>query len=76
MIWRSGSQIVGQLITWASTFLVIRLLEPSDYGLVAMTQVVLVFLSLINGWGFASALVRDETIDRQRDRPGVRTCCC
>ena len=60
VIWRSGSQIVGQLIAWTSTFLVIRMLSPADYGLVAMTGVVLTFLALFNGWGFASALVRDE----------------
>jgi len=66
VIWRSGSQIAGQLIAWTSTFLVIRMLEPSDYGLVAMTAVVLAFLDLFNGWGFASALVRDDRIDSRR----------
>src|SRR3546814_655557 len=66
VLWRSGSQIVAQLITWTATFLVIRLLDPSDYGLFAMTGVVLVFLNLMNGYGFASALVQSESIDRQR----------
>ena len=66
VLWRSGSQIVAQLITWTATFLVIRLLEPEDYGLFAMTQVVLTFLSLMNGYGFANALVRSESIDRQK----------
>lgn len=68
VIWRSGSQVVAQLVTWASTFLVIRMLDPSDYGLFAMTQVVLVLLNLMNGWGFASALVQRETIDREQVR--------
>ena len=66
VIWRSGSQIVGQVITWASTFLVIRMLSPTDYGLVAMPQVVLVFFNLMNGWGFGSALVQAESVDRRR----------
>ena len=66
VIWKSGSQIVGQLVAWASTFLVIRLLNPSDYGLVAMTGVILMFLDLFNGWGFASSLVRDDKTDRHR----------
>jgi len=66
VIWRSGSQIAGQLIAWSATFLVIRMLEPSDYGLVAMTGVMLAFLDLFNGWGFASALVRDDRIDKHR----------
>ena len=66
VIWKSGSQIVGQIVAWISTFLVIRLLNPSDYGLVAMTGVILTFLDLFNGWGFASSLVRDEKTDRHR----------
>ncbi|HEX8527351.1 lipopolysaccharide biosynthesis protein [Allosphingosinicella sp.] len=68
VIWRSGSQIVAQIVTWTSTFMVIRLLDPSDYGLFAMTQVVLVLLNLMNGGGFADALVQRETIDKQQVR--------
>lgn len=62
VIWRSGSQIVGQLITWASTFLVIRILSPTDYGLYAMTSVLLVLLSLVNGYGLANALIQKREI--------------
>lgn len=66
VIWKSGSQIVGQVVAWISTFLVIRLLNPSDYGLVAMTGVILTFLDLFNGWGFASSLVRDDKTDKHK----------
>ncbi|SBV34326.1 Polysaccharide biosynthesis protein [uncultured Sphingopyxis sp.] len=68
VIWRSGSQILAQIITWASTLLVIRLLDPADYGLFAMTQVVLSFLAFLNGWGFASALVQSDSVDPFRIR--------
>ena len=64
VLWRSGSQIVGQLVTWCATFLVIRMLAPSDYGLFAMAQAILVFLNLMSGWGFANALVRGESVTR------------
>lgn len=66
VLWRSGSQLFGQIIAWGATFLVIRMLNPADYGMVAMTGVVLAFLDLFKGWGFASALVRDETTDKHR----------
>jgi len=66
--WRTGSQLVAQLVTWGSTFMVIRLLDPSDYGLFAMTQVILVLLNLMNGWGFASALVQRDRIDPEQVR--------
>mgnify|MGYP002784532896 CR=1 FL=1 len=63
LVWRSGSQILGQIITWGSTFIVINLLSPADYGLIAMTQVILAFLTLLNGYGFASSLIRTDTLD-------------
>jgi O-antigen/teichoic acid export membrane protein len=68
VIWRSGSQILAQIITWSATLLVIRLLNPADYGLFAMTQVVLSFLAFLNGWGFASALVQSDSVDPFRIR--------
>jgi len=68
VLWRSGSQIVAQLVTWSATFLVIRMLAPSDYGLFAMAQAILVFLNLMSGYGFANALVRRESISRTEIR--------
>lgn len=64
VIWRSGSQVLAQLIAWVSTFIVIRLLAPQDYGLFAMSQVVLVFLNLMNGHGFANALIQRAQLER------------
>lgn len=68
VIWRSGSQIVAQLVTWTSTFFVIRLLNPSDYGLFAMTQVVLSLLNLLNGYSFTGALVQAKEVTRAQIR--------
>ena len=62
VIWRSGSQILAQLVQWAATFLVLRLLSPSDYGLFAMTQVVLVLLNMLNGYGLASGLIQQPDV--------------
>lgn len=63
VIWRSGTQILGQVIAWVSTFLVIRILSPADYGLFAMTQVILVLLNMLNGYGLASAVIQKAEID-------------
>ncbi|MEP9359550.1 lipopolysaccharide biosynthesis protein [Sphingomonas sp. KR3-1] len=68
VIWRSGTQIFGQLLTWASTFIVIRLLGPSAYGLFAMTQVILVLLNMLNGYGLASALIQRGDAGRPAQR--------
>ena len=68
VIWRSGTQILGQMLAWVSTFLVIRILSPSDYGLFAMTQVVLVLLNMLNGYGLASALIQRGEAGRHAQR--------
>ncbi len=68
IFWRSGSQILAQIISWTATLLVIRLLQPSDYGLFAMTQVILSFMQFLNGYGLVSALVQSESLDTHRLR--------
>ena len=68
LFWRSGSQILSQMISWVVTLVVIRLLDPADYGLFAMTQVILNFATFLNGYGLVSALVQSETLDSHRLR--------
>lgn len=66
VFWRWGSQVLSQLITWTTTILVVRLLEPSDYGLFAMTQAVLAALNFLNGYGFATSLIQADKVDERR----------
>ncbi|OZA71680.1 MAG: lipopolysaccharide biosynthesis protein, partial [Sphingomonadales bacterium 39-62-4] len=68
IIWRSGSQIAAQIVSWSSTLIVMRLLSPTDYGLFAMSLVMLSFLTFLNGYGFASALIQERDLDRHRIR--------
>ena len=68
IFWRSGSQIAAQIISWSSTLIVMRLLAPADYGLFAMSLVMLSFLTFLNGYGFASALIQERDLTRQRIR--------
>src|SRR4051812_41329230 len=68
VLWRSGSQIGAQGLSWGSAPFVVRILDPADYGLFAMTQVVLAFLTFLNGYGFASSLIRAESIEPHRLR--------
>lgn len=71
VFWRSGSQIVSQIISWSVTLVVIRLLTPSDYGLFAMAAVMMTFLDFLNGYGFASALIQSREVDRRAIRQAL-----
>ncbi len=66
VFWRSGSQILSQIVTWTATIIVVRLLNPSDYGLFAMSQAVLVALNFLNGHSFASSLIQEDEVSRKR----------
>jgi O-antigen/teichoic acid export membrane protein len=63
--WRYGGQVAAQVITWSSTILVVRLLDPSDYGLFAMSQVLVTALAFMNGYGFATSLIRTAEVARR-----------
>lgn len=64
--WRWGSQALAQCISWASTIVVFRVLDPGDYGLFAMTQAVLAALAFLNGYSFATSLIQAEEISERR----------
>jgi O-antigen/teichoic acid export membrane protein len=66
LAWRWGSQILAQVITWASTIAVVRLLDPTDYGLFAMTQAVITALNFLNGQSFATSLIQADKVDERR----------
>jgi O-antigen/teichoic acid export membrane protein len=66
VFWRWGSQVLAQIITWSATIMVVRLLDPHDYGLFAMTQAVLVALNFLNGYSFATSLIQAKEVDERR----------
>ncbi len=66
--WMGSAQFFGQLITWASTILVIRLLEPSDYGVMAMATVFLSFLLMLSDLGIGAAIVQADEINQDEAR--------
>lgn len=66
VIWRAGVQILQQALQWSLTLVVIRLLLPEDYGLIAMAEVVTSFINLLAVEGLTMALVQAAQIsDRQ-----------
>lgn len=68
VMWRSGAQIVAQMISWGVTLAVVRILDPHDFGLFAMTAVILAVMTFLNGYQFASALIQAESVEPIRIR--------
>src|SRR5262245_28742919 len=68
LVWQGGASFVGQAISWAATLVVIRLLAPSDYGVVALAGMVFGFLALAFDFGVGAALVQARVLEREELR--------
>jgi len=55
--WSAGSKWVTQIVSWASTIVVARILSPNDYGLVGMAALYLGLVALISEFGIGTAIV-------------------
>lgn len=55
--WSGGVKYATQLVSYASSIVVARLLTPADYGLVAMATVYLGFVTLVSEFGVGAAVV-------------------
>lgn len=62
--WLTAARTAGQLGTWVITLIVIRILSPEDYGLMAAVAVVLGLAALTNELGLTPALIQRKQIDR------------
>lgn len=63
--WTGGVKSLSQVLSWISTFIVIRLLAPDDYGLVGIAMIYISFVTLVNEFGLGAAIIanRDLTTD-------------
>lgn len=63
--WTASVRMLSQAITWAITLVVVRLLTPADYGLLAMATVVITFLAVFSELGLGPALVQKADLDER-----------
>src|SRR3989442_11978043 len=64
--WTSGAKWAGQLLTWASTLIVARLLTPEDYGLVGMASVYLGLITLVSEFGLGAAVITLRALSEEQ----------
>ena len=63
--WNAGARWVSQVLSWASTIVVARLLTPYDYGLVGMAGLYLNLAMLISQAGIGDAIIALRDITRR-----------
>ncbi len=66
--WMAGAKFASQIVTWAITIVVMRMLTPGDYGLMAMATVFLAWCAMFVEMGLAPALVQAKEVSTERLR--------
>lgn len=61
--WTVGGKLGAQIITWAITLIVMRLLTPDDYGLLAMASIFVAFMLMLSEAGLGPALIQKQDLD-------------
>ena len=61
--WTAGGKWISQIFAWASTLIVVRVLSPSDFGLLGLAATYLGLIELISEFGIGTAVItlRDLT---------------
>src|SRR5271154_993333 len=65
LAWRAGADWFSQILSWSSFLIVVRLLTPADFGIVAMAMVLWAYLRYVGEFGIPQTIVtlRDLTQD-------------
>ncbi|MHB8493945.1 MAG: lipopolysaccharide biosynthesis protein [Casimicrobiaceae bacterium] len=66
--WSAASKFGSQLLNWAITIVVVRLLSPSDYGLLAMANIFIGLFSMVSELGFGASIVQAGELEALRIR--------
>ena len=63
-VWAYGSFVSGKLLVFVSTIILVRLLLPSEFGLVGYCLIAMQYLDILNGFGVGHALIaRREQVE-------------
>jgi len=65
LLWSSGASVAQQILNFAVTVVLARLLLPAEFGLVATIAVFTGFVSLFVDFGFSAALIQREDLDER-----------
>jgi len=63
--WTGATRLIGQALGWAVTLIVVRLLAPADYGIVAVSTVIVSVFSTVAELGLGASLVQAPSLARE-----------
>lgn len=66
MAWTGGIKWSGQILTWAATILVARMLTPADYGMVAMAGAFTAITTMLADFGIDMVVIHFRDLTRRQ----------
>jgi len=63
--WAAIARVTGQLVSWALTLFVLRILTPGDYGLMAIVTVVISILGGLAEFGLGASVVQSPSLTKK-----------
>ncbi|MFO0073395.1 MAG: oligosaccharide flippase family protein, partial [Gemmatimonas sp.] len=64
LAWTAGLRWTAQLLSWASTLFLVRLLSREDYGVAGLAGTVALWISVLADFGLAGAIVLGDDLPR------------
>ena len=65
LVWRAVANWSSQLVSWGSLFVVVRLLNPSDFGIVGMSMILYSYLRFLGGFGITPTVIRHRDFSEE-----------
>jgi O-antigen/teichoic acid export membrane protein len=63
--WVTAARLASQLVTWVFTVVVMRVLEPTDYGIVAMATSFIGLLQMLREFGLGAAIIQRKELPEE-----------
>jgi O-antigen/teichoic acid export membrane protein len=64
-VWLAGFKLISQLFCWVITFMVARILQPEDYGLMAMATLLVGYIEMSSTLGLEAAIIQRKEVTRE-----------
>jgi len=66
IVWTGAGKWGSQVLSWASTLIVARLLTPADYGVVGMAMIYLALITLLSEFGVGAAVINLQKLSHDQ----------
>lgn len=65
LAWRALANWTSQLVSWGALVIVIRILSPSDFGLVGMSVILYWYLKFLGQFGITATVIRHRELSEE-----------